>query len=215
MCFSAGASFTAAAVLGTAGVISVSQVKDKKQLLFASVPLLFSVQQCVEGMLWIKLTGKGDPATIRYLTFAFLFFSQLLWTSWLPLSFFFLEKEEKRIKWLRVVTIIGMASSVLMLYRLLFHDAYAEILEHHIHYALPFPDSVIVVYSILYVIAIIAPAFVSGIKHSTVVGILLSLTLIVSKIGYAYFLTSVWCFFASFVSIAVIWIMRELRKEQE
>jgi hypothetical protein len=56
MCFSAGASFGASAVLGAIGIVTLTKAKTTDQIPFASIPLLFAVQQAVEGTLWIGLT---------------------------------------------------------------------------------------------------------------------------------------------------------------
>ena len=56
MCFSATASFGASAVLGTLGVITVAKAKTKPQKFFGTIPLLFSIQQLTEGLLWVSLT---------------------------------------------------------------------------------------------------------------------------------------------------------------
>ena len=55
MCFSATASFGASAVLGAIGIIAVAKAKTKPQRLFATIPLIFAVQQLTEGLLWLSL----------------------------------------------------------------------------------------------------------------------------------------------------------------
>ena len=55
MCFSANASFGAGVVLTIIGVAAIKKVQHPSQILFASIPLLFAVQQISEGILWITL----------------------------------------------------------------------------------------------------------------------------------------------------------------
>ena len=53
MCFSATASFGASTILMGAGIVTLKMVKDPKQIMFASIPILFSIQQFTEGFVWL------------------------------------------------------------------------------------------------------------------------------------------------------------------
>ena len=86
MCFSATASFTAAAVLALTGVISVASAPKKRWLLFALIPFLFSLQQFFEGVIWINGGGSGN---------FFLFFAFVIWPIWIPVSLLLIEKKER------------------------------------------------------------------------------------------------------------------------
>jgi hypothetical protein len=50
MCFSATANFVGSGVLGTVGVTTLSKVKHRRELMFASLPALFAVHQGIEGL---------------------------------------------------------------------------------------------------------------------------------------------------------------------
>ena len=54
MCFSAEASFTAAAVLLPAGAVAMRRAyqRDRKYLPLATLPVLFGLQQLFEGFVW-------------------------------------------------------------------------------------------------------------------------------------------------------------------
>ena len=55
MCFSATASFTAGVPLLLIGVITISRVRNRKDLLYALIPMLFAIQQLIEGALWLTV----------------------------------------------------------------------------------------------------------------------------------------------------------------
>jgi len=59
MCFSATASFGASAVLGVIGIVAVAKAKTNPQRVFATIPLIFSVQQLSEGFLWLSLKNQS------------------------------------------------------------------------------------------------------------------------------------------------------------
>jgi hypothetical protein len=61
MCFSATANFVGSAVLGTVGVITLTKVKHRRELMFASLPVLFAVHQLIEGFVWLGLDGILRP----------------------------------------------------------------------------------------------------------------------------------------------------------
>ena len=92
MCFSSTASFAAAAVLAAAGAVSLRKVQEPKQLIFASIPLLFSIQQLSEGFLWLALTNPVYAGMEKSSTLIFLVFAQILWPFHVPLAVFLLEK---------------------------------------------------------------------------------------------------------------------------
>ena len=52
MCFSASVSFVAGTSLLAAGAVTVRKARHKDELPFAAIPLLFGVQQLVEGVIW-------------------------------------------------------------------------------------------------------------------------------------------------------------------
>ena len=95
MCFSAGASFGAGVVLSVIGIASLKKVQTPSQIVFASVPLIFSVQQITEGFLWLALSNPAFAFLQQFTTYTFLFFAQVVWPMWVPLAIFLLEKEDK------------------------------------------------------------------------------------------------------------------------
>jgi hypothetical protein len=58
VCFSASANFVGSAVLGTIGVATLTEVKHRRELLFAAMPLLFALHQFTEGFVWLGLDHK-------------------------------------------------------------------------------------------------------------------------------------------------------------
>jgi hypothetical protein len=70
VCFSAAMNFTGSGILGTLGVVTLTRVKHRRELLFASLPALFAVHQFIEGFAWLGLDGilslrSGQPLHTR------------------------------------------------------------------------------------------------------------------------------------------------------
>lgn len=83
MCFSATASLIAGGTLSTVGVLTISQAKTKKELPFASIPLLFGIQQLIEGAVWLSFSNS---ALNSISTYAYSMFSHVLWPIFVPAS---------------------------------------------------------------------------------------------------------------------------------
>lgn len=76
MCFAAVANFTGSGILGTIGVITLTRVKHRRELLFASLPTLFAVHQFIEGFVWLGLDGVLSPKVTHDMAAAFMLYAQ-------------------------------------------------------------------------------------------------------------------------------------------
>lgn len=86
MCFSATANFVGSGVLGTLGIVTLTRVKHRRELLFAALPSLFAVHQFIEGFAWLGLDGTLSPAVTRNMGAAYVLYAQGLLAFLLPLS---------------------------------------------------------------------------------------------------------------------------------
>jgi len=78
MCFSANASFAASAVTGVIGIIAITKTRTTPQLLFATIPLLFSVQQLSEGVVWLSLKHISLAPWRPLFLYVFLVFATII-----------------------------------------------------------------------------------------------------------------------------------------
>src|ERR1700679_242331 len=107
MCFSATANFVGSGVLGTLGVVTLTRVKHRRELLFASLPMLFAIHQFIEGFVWLGLDGYLSPAVTRDMGAAFMLYAQGLLPFLMPLSVLLFEPNAKRRRAMRPFLIIG------------------------------------------------------------------------------------------------------------
>jgi hypothetical protein len=210
MCFSAGASFGAGVVLSVIGVASLIKVQHPRQIMFASIPLIFAVQQFAEGFLWLILPNSGYIYLQQAITYVFLFFAQILWPAWVPVAILLLDKESKRKKIQRILVGTGLAVSVYLSYFLLSYHVQAKIIGHHILYKQDYAAAFGIFGGIFYIMATIAPPFFSHIKRMWMFGATILISYIITVIFYEHFVVSVWCFFASIISISIFLIMVEI-----
>jgi len=213
MCFSTTASFGASAILAIVGIASLKKVQTSSQLMFALIPIIFSIQQLTEAFVWISLTNPNYRHCQHIPIYIFVFFAQVLWTLWVPLSFFLIEKNIKRKSILLGLVAIGSAISIFHFYNLIFFNVNAAITPFHIFYDLDFPLRNNLIMESLYLICIIIPPLISSIKRTSMLGILLSASFLITKLYFNDYIISVWCFFAALISVLVLLIMKELKEK--
>lgn len=212
MCFSSTASFGASGVLLVIGVAGIIKAAHKRQLAFAVIPLIFAVQQFTEGFLWLSLEGIF-PGFDKILTYTYLFFAQVLWPVWIPLAFLWLENDNTRRLILKFLAGTGILVGLYLAYGLFSFDVSSEIVNHHIKYSLDYPQNLRGYSNLLYGLATVAPAFVSGVKGMKIFGLLVILAYFVSFFYYRSALISVWCYFAAVISIS-IWFLLPVSNPQ-
>ena len=183
MCFSAEASFIAGSGLLLAGVATLKKVSTPSQLVFASVPLIFSVQQFSEGFLWISLTDSAYAEWHKPLTHVFLFFAQVVWPAWIPFAFLLIEKDAKRKKLLKVLSAMGLLLSTYMFLCLFNFNVTSKVTSYHIFYEVDYPD-IYNVGNIIYLFSTVISTLISRIKWVWIMGILDLISFIISFIFF-------------------------------
>jgi hypothetical protein len=213
MCFSANASFIAGAALTVVGVASLSQVRKPAQLMFASIPLLFAIQQVCEGFVWLSLSNSAFYHWHGTAKYAFLIFAQIIWPAWIPLSYLLIERSPKRRKIIRYFLFAGIATTIMLTYRLLFSTAVAQIDGCHISYDIGSTKMMLILTGILYLSAIVVAPFLSSWKSAFYLAATNVVSLTVTELFFDAYLVSVWCFFAAVQSVLIFFVMREMRRQ--
>jgi hypothetical protein len=209
MCFSPGASFAGGVIISAIGIVTVRKVHKPSQILFASIPLFFGVQQIAEGFLWLTLPLSEYESIQKLFSYTFLIMAQVIWPSMIPLSVLLMEESPRKKKILTALLAVGGILSLYYGYCLISYNVAPQIAGFHIQYNSDFPDNLALVAFIFYLVATICPLFVSSIKRTHLMGILMSLSCLVTAIFFTQFLTSVWCFFAALLSGVVYWILSD------
>jgi len=209
MCFSPEASFAGGIIISAIGVATVRKIHNPSQIVFASIPLFFGIQQIAEGFLWTTLPDHDFINIQKISTYVFLIMAQVIWPSMIPVSIMLMEQNIKRKRSLRLLSGIGLLLSLYYTFCLLTFSVNPQISGYHILYKNGFPQSLSNPAFGVYLIVTITPLFVSGIKRTWMLGILMTLSCLVTAIFFKQYLTSVWCFFAALISGVVFWILRD------
>ncbi len=207
MCFSASASFGAAVVLTAVAVVAIKKTTSASQLPFAVIPLIFGIQQLSEGFVWLALTNNTYTAFKEISTYTFLFFAQSVWPLWLPFAIFKMENNTKRKQVQKIWVAIGAILSVYLGWCLFTYHVDPTITGLHISYNKVYPAAVNKYCGFIYIIATIVPAFFSTSNRMWTLGITILVSYIITAILYQDHIVSVWCFFASFISVLIAFIL--------
>ncbi len=213
MCFSASASITAGVLLTFIGTETVKKVHKPAQIIFASIPLFFALQQFAEGVIWLFMRRPGYEGLLMVVTYIFVFMAQILWPVIIPLSVLLIE--ENRIKKIILASLLaaGTAIGLYNLYLLVVHKIHAEIGGMHITYQSNFDDNFGKLALACYLLVTVVPLFVSSIKRMYILGMIMALSFAVSAVFYMQCLTSVWCFFAAVISFVIYYIVRRAHNQ--
>lgn len=213
MCFSATASFATSALLGSTGVVALSQVKDKRDYMIATVPVLFAVQQFIEGMVWLNL---GQGLLTESLAYGFLFFAFLLWPVYIPLAVWTHERDPGRKCKLRYLVIFGSVGAFSLLVLLFTQTLDVNIAGRSIDYSIDVPYEIPGI--TLYVSVTIGALLMSSSRFIRWFGALTLLSATIAWLFYEQAFTSVWCFFAALLSLSIVGyllvvVQKSLRKK--
>jgi len=175
--------------------------------------LFFGVQQIVEGILWLALLDTGYIHIQKMATYLFLIMAQVVWPSMIPVSVLLMEEKRRRKIILGILLGMGISLSLYYSFCLISFSVTPQIICYHIQYNTGFPDSLAIAAFIVYLIVTITPLFISSIKRTHLLGILMFSSCLITAIFFTQFLISVWCFFAAVISGVIFWILRDSKKE--
>ena len=196
---------TADLVVGTAlvpvAVLSLREVRHRRELPFAALPAVFAVHQLLEVAVWAGLDGDVSAGIANLAMRAYLFIAWPLLPIYLPLALLMLEPRGFR---LRVVPFVALGSvvSVYLAYVVLANPV--EIIRHP--YGLEYATVVQhpVVWAVLYIVAVIGPPMLSGYRSIFAFGVLNLVGLLLVAVFYAQEFASLWCIFAAVSSILIL-----------
>lgn len=212
MCFSATVNFGGSAVLGAAGVATLSKVKHRRELLFAAMPMLFAIHQFIEGFVWLGLDGTLSPVVAHDMGAAFMLYAQGLLPLLAPLSVLLFEPNAKSRRRMLPFVALGGAVTLYILWALTAFPLQVYVQKNSIVYINPATNNLLV--AVLYVIVTCGSLFLSRIRMMVVFGAANLVTLLIVMAVKRYAFTSVWCAYAAVASVIILacfWASQEQR----
>ena len=199
MCFSATASFIAGTTLSAVGVATLRKTRSRKEVAFAAIPLLFGLQQIVEGVLWLSF-GFDAPRLNVAMTYLFSLFSHVLWPIFVPFSIGLLETVTWRRRVIWGFQSVGLGVGLYLLYLILEFPVTSVALANIVYVS---PHFYRVPVMLLYLAATCVSCFFSSIDTVRVFGALALFLFAVAAVVFNLALFSVWCFFSAILSFII------------
>jgi hypothetical protein len=209
MCFSAPASFTAGTVLLIVGAATVRRARTGLELPYAWIPVLFGIQQLLEGALWLTFLDRA-PLLNTVLTHAYSFFSHVLWPVYVPLAGLALETVPWRRRALIGFALAGSAVGLYLLATLFTLPILATVTGGHIVYESPHFYALAAMS--LYLLGTCASLMFSSHARVVALGVAAFASAVAAYAFYATWFISVWCFFAAVLSVVVLLYFTDPRR---
>jgi hypothetical protein len=199
ICFSATASFGAGVALLAIGAITVRRIREWREAPYAAIPLIFGLQQLIEGSLWLSLPAQMTTADM--LTIIYLLFSNVLWPIYLPVAIWLLEPSSRRRQTIAWTVLGGGAVGVFFLTAIIANPVASAIKGLHIDYDIPHDHDAVAV--TIYAAATCLAPLLSTHRMVRLFGVVLTISMVVAAVIYLTWFASIWCFFAALVSAIV------------
>ncbi|MEQ1801864.1 MAG: DUF6629 family protein [Gammaproteobacteria bacterium] len=200
MCFSATASFTAGTLLFAVGVATLGTAKTRAERPFAMIPLLFGIQQLIEGVIWLTFSHDA-PLLKQTMTYLYSGFSHVLWPMYVPFAMAILEAVPWRRTAIFAFEAAGVPVGLYLLYVLVTRPLVAEVVGSHIVYVSPHFYQMPVM--VAYLAATCVSCFFSSHGFVKLFGVLALLSFIAAYLVHITALISIWCFFAAILSLLI------------
>jgi hypothetical protein len=202
MCFSATANFVGSGVLGAVGVVTLTRVKHRREVLFALLPTLFAIHQFIEGFVWLGLDGILSPTVTHDMGAAFMLYAQGLLPFLLPLSVFLFEPDKESRQRMLPFLVIGGATTLYILWALTAYPLQLYLRGNSIVYLNQATNNSAV--GVLYVIATCGSLFFSKIRMMVLFGVANLVILLAVMEVKRYAFTSLWCAYAAVASVIIL-----------
>ena len=202
MCFSATANFVGSGVLAAVGVVTLTKVKHRRELLFAALPTFFAIHQFIEGFVWLGLDGILSPKVAHNMGAAFMLYAQGLLPFILPLSVILFEADAKSRRRMQPFLILGTLTALYILWALTAYPTQVFVKGNSIVYINQATNNEAV--AVFYIIVTCGSLLFSKVKDMVMFGIA-NLAILLAVMAFKrYAFTSLWCAYAAVASVIIL-----------
>jgi Family of unknown function (DUF6629) len=202
MCFSATASFVTVGTTTAVGIACLSKVRQWRELPLASLPLIFAVQQAIEGCLWLTLPVDPDGPLSSLLTLLFLLYAKVFWPAFAPITTLLVEPEPRRRQLMIICAAAGASIAAFFLWSIYAYPHGAIIRGGHIVYTGEAPSSISI--AVMYLAATTIAPLLSTHRAVVLLGAIVFCGSLLAYFMYWETFASVWCFFAAAGSVVIL-----------
>ncbi|OBC02084.1 DUF6629 family protein [Mycobacterium sp. 852002-40037_SCH5390672] len=207
MCFSITADLVVGTALVPVAVATLREVKHWREMPFALLPTVFAVHQFIEAAVWPN--GVVPPGMAHLATRAYVFIALPLLPVLVPWAILMLEPRGARLR-VAPFAVLGTVVSAYLAVVVLTEPIAVTKGPHALQYQTGVHHGY--VWAVLYVIAVIGPALMSGYRSIVVFGLANLVGLTVVAVLYVHAFASLWCIYAAALSVlALVHMVRRRR----
>lgn len=200
MCFSIEADVVAGVAILPIGVFALREVRRPRELPFATLPLLFSAHQLVESLVWAGFDGQVSTRLQATAALIYVLFALPVLPLLVPLAVLMLEPRGARAR-VTPFVVLGAVVSAYLARAVLTGPVRVEEHPHALGYHVGLSHGLL--WSVLYVVAVIGPALLSGYPSIVAFGVLNLIGLTVVGLLYTQAFASLWCIYAAATSLLI------------
>ena len=212
--------FTLAGMLLVIGILTLRKVSHARELVFASLPLLFGLHQFTQGFVWLGLFHAASPLTLHVASTLFVFYAQAVLPFWVPLAIWLLEPAGLRKHLIAALVVCGGLLAVYVAWGLIGQPTQVFIRNNSLVYSNPGTHHLWV--ALIYILTTCGSLILSRSIAIQLFGWLNLLGLLTVYMIAQYSFTALWCLYAALVSVILylhfverrIAFLRELKRTE-
>ena len=213
MCFSPGADVVVGGIVVVIGADALRHVEEPKQILLASLPLLFGLHQIDEAFVWLGLQGRVSESLERVGVWIYVLFALAALPMLVPLAVLAVERSAGRRRLIGLCSALGIAIGISLGISLFRGSVDAVIEGRHIAYnvsALSQGRDL----TALYVVAACGALIACSYRDLAALGLLNLVAVPVLMWMTVNGFISLWCFWAAIASVVIDFHLRGSRTLQ-
>ncbi|WP_345970477.1 MULTISPECIES: DUF6629 family protein [Sulfurimonas] len=201
--------FTLSGALGVIGLLTLRRVSEPKEVVFASLPLLFALHQFTQGFVWLGMGGLIEPRALEMAESIFIFYAQGLLPFLVPLAIWLLEPSGWYRRVIGVLLVLGGILAAYTLWGLSVQPTYVTVKHDALAYVNAWTQKGWI--NIAYILTTCGPLVLSSSVSVQLFGWFNLMGLVGITLWKPYAVTSVWCLYAAVVSIMLYFYFVERR----
>jgi hypothetical protein len=207
--FMAILNFTLSGAIFVVSILTLRKVSQPKEVVFASLPLLFALHQFTQGFVWLGMDGLINPRALQIAESLFVFYAQGILQFLVPLAVWLLEPKGIRKRLIALLMYLGAFLTAYSLWGLSIVPTEVSIVNGVLYYKNPITDQLWL--GIGYVLTTCGSLILSRSIAIQLFGWLNFAALVAIYFINPYGFTSLWCLYAAAVSVLLYFYFVERR----
>ena len=207
--FMAILNFTLSGAIFVVSILTLRKVSQPKEVVFASLPLLFALHQFTQGFVWLGMDGLINPRALQIAESLFVFYAQGILQFLVPLAVWLHEPKGIRKTLIALLMYLGAFLTAYSLWGLSIVPTEVSIVNGVLYYKNPITDQLWL--GIGYVLTTCGSLIFSRSIAIQLFGWLNFAALVAIYFINPYGFTSLWCLYAAAVSVLLYFYFVERR----